>query len=83
MPLGLVVLVKDRIDGAAARAKGEESGVRSTRKSTSRAQASWRVGSCEGEVTVGSAAVNAATAVSGTARAPFCIVVRCWSNYGM
>ncbi|KAJ7336214.1 hypothetical protein DFH08DRAFT_878093 [Mycena albidolilacea] len=67
-PLGLVVLVKDRINGAAASAKGEEErdGVRSTRKSTSRAQTSWRAGSCEGEVTVGSAAVNAATAGSGT-----------------
>ncbi|KAJ7336209.1 hypothetical protein DFH08DRAFT_965104 [Mycena albidolilacea] len=42
MPLGLVVLAKDRINGAAASAKGEEErdGVRSTRKSTSRAQAS-------------------------------------------
>jgi hypothetical protein len=49
-PLGLVVLAKDRINGAAARAEEEEAreGVRSTQKSTSRAQASWRVGSCEG-----------------------------------
>jgi hypothetical protein len=84
MPLGLVLLVKDRINGGAARAKGEEErGVRSTRKSTSHAQASWRAGLCEGEVTVGSAAVTAATAGSGTVRAPLCVVVRSWSNYGM